>query len=86
MARRARRDRGGGRRAQPQRRVHLRGAVATGVLLFVVATAGALRVAEGSLARSGEVLRVGLVQGNIEQAEKWDPSLSRADHRAATSI
>ena len=54
--------------------VHLRGAIATGVLLFAVATAGALRVAEGSLARSGEVLRVGLVQGNIEQSEKWDPS------------
>jgi apolipoprotein N-acyltransferase len=60
--------------ALSRKAVHLRGAIATGVLLFVVATAGALRVAEGSLARSGEVLRVGLVQGNIEQSEKWDPS------------
>jgi apolipoprotein N-acyltransferase len=55
-------------------RVHLSGAIGTGVLLFVVATAGALRVAEGSLARTGEVLRVGLVQGNIDQSRKWDAS------------
>ena len=60
--------------ALSRKKMHLRGAIATGVLLFAVATAGALRVAEGSLARSGEVLRVGLVQGNIEQSEKWDPS------------
>jgi apolipoprotein N-acyltransferase len=60
--------------ALSRKAVHLRGAIAAAVLLFVVATAGALRVAEGSLARSGEVLRVGLVQGNIEQSVKWDPS------------
>jgi apolipoprotein N-acyltransferase len=60
--------------ALSRKAVHLRGTIATAVLLFVVATAGALRVAEGSLARSGEVLRVGLVQGNIEQSVKWDPS------------
>jgi apolipoprotein N-acyltransferase len=61
--------------ALSRKRIHLWGAIATAVLLFVVATAGALRVAEGSLVRSGEVLRVGLVQGNIDQSEKWNPSL-----------
>ena len=60
--------------ALSRKRIHLWGAIATAVLLFVVATAGALRVAEGSLARSGEVLRVGLVQGNVDQSVKWDPS------------
>ncbi len=60
--------------ALSRKRIHLCGAVATGVLLFVVATAGALRVAQGSLARTGETVRVGLVQGNIDQTVKWDPS------------
>jgi apolipoprotein N-acyltransferase len=60
--------------ALSRRRVHLQGAIATALLLFVVATAGALRVARGALARTGEVVRVGLVQGNIDQAVKWDPA------------
>ena len=37
---------------------------------------GALRVREGSLTREGDTLRVGLVQGNIAQADKWNPSLA----------
>ena len=60
--------------ALSRKRIHLAGAIATAVLLFVVATAGALRVAQGSLVRTGEVLRVGLVQGNVDQSVKWDPS------------
>jgi apolipoprotein N-acyltransferase len=60
--------------ALSRRRVHLWGAIATAALLFVVATAGALRVADGSLARTGEVVRVGLVQGNIDQSVKWEAS------------
>lgn len=60
--------------ALSRRRIHLWGAIATVLLLFVVATAGALRVAEGSLTRTGEVARVGLVQGNIDQSVKWESS------------
>ncbi len=60
--------------ALSQRRIHRWGAIGAGLLLFVVAAAGAMRVADGSLARSGEVLRVGLVQGNVDQKIKWDPT------------
>lgn len=43
--------------------------------LVVVATAGwgAWRLADGSLLRQGTPLRVGLVQGNVAQQDKWDP-------------
>jgi apolipoprotein N-acyltransferase len=46
--------------------------------IAVVASWGALRIADGSLVRSGEPIRVGLVQGNVDQALKWDAA------RAAT--
>ena len=52
--------------------------VAAGVLL--VATAGgwgARRVAQGTLVSQGSQLRVGLVQANIAQADKWDPRQAR---------
>ncbi len=60
--------------ALSQRTTHRWGAAGVGVLLFAAAAAGALRVAEGSLTRSGEVIRVGLVQGNIDQADKSNPA------------
>lgn len=37
---------------------------------------GSLRVRDGALTREGEALRVGLVQGNIAQEDKWNPSLA----------
>ena len=43
-------------------------------LLIVVAAAGSVRAARSELTRSGAVLRVGLVQGNIAQEQKWDPA------------
>ena len=45
----------------------------------VVATAGwgIWRVAEGGLARQGTPLRVGLIQGNIAQEDKWNPGEAR---------
>lgn len=49
--------------------------VSCGVALAIVglvAAWGSWRLAEGSLARSGVPLRVGLIQGNIAQGEKWD--------------
>lgn len=37
---------------------------------------GSLRVSDGAMARDGEALRVGLVQGNIAQEDKWNPALA----------
>lgn len=35
---------------------------------------GAWRVAEGSLVEGGDPVRVGIVQGNVPQEQKWDPA------------
>ncbi len=36
------------------------------------------RVARGTLTESGTVLRVGLVQGNVDQSQKWNPAFRDA--------
>ncbi len=59
-------------------RMHRRGVGAVAVLLVLVAAGGMLRVSDGRLARSGSVLRVGLVQGSVDQAQKNDPRLRDA--------
>ncbi len=51
-------------------------AVAAAVV-FGVGTWGAWRVGEGSLIREGDPIRVGLVQGNIAQEDKWDRAHAR---------
>ncbi len=38
---------------------------------------GVLRIRDGALLREGEPLRVGLVQGNISQDDKWKPGEAR---------
>ena len=43
------------------------------VLAVVVAIWGSARVARSELTAAGEIVRVGLLQGNVDQAEKWDP-------------
>jgi apolipoprotein N-acyltransferase len=43
-------------------------------LVAVVSGWGAWRVREGGLTRGGTPVRVGLVQGNVAQDEKWDAS------------
>jgi apolipoprotein N-acyltransferase len=35
---------------------------------------GSARLNDNRLAREGEVVKVGLIQGNVPQAEKWDPA------------
>ena len=48
---------------------------------------GAGRIADGRLVRSGTPLRVGLVQGNVAQGDKWNPGLAAgilADHIGLT--
>jgi apolipoprotein N-acyltransferase len=60
--------------ALSRRTVHWVGLGAVGALVAVVAGWGVLRVTSGRLVRTGEVLRVGLLQGNVEQDVKWDPA------------
>lgn len=47
-------------------------------LIVCIAIWGSIRVGRGDLTRTGDVLRVGLIQGNVEQSDKWDAA------RAAT--
>lgn len=47
-------------------------------LVFVVAAWGGRRVAASELAREGAPIRVGLVQGNVDQAIKWDATRAAA--------
>jgi len=42
------------------------------LLVIVVAGWGSLRLNASALTRTGEPLRVGILQGNVDQAEKWD--------------
>lgn len=49
----------------------------TSALLIVVAAWGTWRVADGSLTRQGSPIRVGLIQGNIAQDDKWNPREAR---------
>jgi apolipoprotein N-acyltransferase len=54
----------------PRRRYVPLGAVLAAI--FVVSVWGSLRVASATLTREGEAVRVGIIQGNVEQADKWD--------------
>jgi len=47
------------------------------VVLVAIAGWGSWRIADGSLTREGSPIRVGLVQGNIEQTLKWRPEEAR---------
>ena len=40
--------------------------------LVAIAVWGSLRVGGGDLARTGQPVRIGIVQGNVDQGEKWD--------------
>ena len=53
-------------------------ALGAGVALLAgIGLWGASRVSDGSLTRQGTPIRVGLVQGNIEQTRKWRPEAAR---------
>jgi len=53
-------------------------AIATGLVVIVsVGAWGAWRIAEGSLTDDGAPLKIGLVQGNIAQEDKWDRAHAR---------
>jgi apolipoprotein N-acyltransferase len=46
--------------------------VATAMVVLVISVWGGLRVRQGELIRGGDVVRVGLLQGNVDQADKWN--------------
>jgi apolipoprotein N-acyltransferase len=50
---------------------------AAAVVVFGVGAWGAWRIRDDSLTREGTPIRVGLVQGNIAQDDKWDPAQAR---------
>jgi apolipoprotein N-acyltransferase len=81
---------------EPSRRIRL---VAAGVAVGIVVlmALGTWRVTRGQLVRGGQTLRVGLVQGNVAQDQKYDPrfateildrylSLSREAIRAGAGL
>jgi apolipoprotein N-acyltransferase len=44
------------------------------IVVCVVVAWGAVRVARSELTRDGEAVRVGLLQGNVNQDDKWNPA------------
>jgi apolipoprotein N-acyltransferase len=46
-------------------------------LVIAVAVWGSRRVANGELTREGDRIRVGMVQANVDQAQKWDVTRAR---------
>ena len=59
--------------ALSRRRQTVVAAASVAILFAVVVFWGGRRLADGALVASGVPLRVGLVQGNVEQSQKWDP-------------
>jgi apolipoprotein N-acyltransferase len=55
-------------------RARLAAAVGAIALLAGVSLWGAARLSDNRLTRVGEPIRVALIQGNVPQTEKWDPS------------
>jgi len=61
--------------ASPRARV--RTLATTAALLLVVGMWGSWRVDGGELTRAGTPIRVGVLQGNVEQKDKWAPAQAR---------
>jgi apolipoprotein N-acyltransferase len=55
-------------------------------VIAVIAVWGHFRIARGDLTRAGEQVRVGLLQGNVDQAEKWDPARAAAIFQSYLSM
>jgi apolipoprotein N-acyltransferase len=58
-------------------RARLKALVAAAVVVFGIGAWGVWRIADAALSREGSAIRVGLVQGNIAQEDKWDPAQAR---------
>jgi apolipoprotein N-acyltransferase len=58
-------------------RARLKAIGAAAAAIIVTAAWGTWRIADGGLTREGTPLRVGLIQGNIAQEDKWNPAEAR---------
>jgi apolipoprotein N-acyltransferase len=58
-------------------RARLAGFGTAALVVAAVALWGVLRISDGSLTREGTPLRVGLIQGNIAQEDKWNRQQAR---------
>jgi apolipoprotein N-acyltransferase len=58
-----------GPRQGPVRYMPAAGAV---MIVLAIAVWGSRRVAAGEWTRAGEPIRIGMIQGNVDQAQKWD--------------
>jgi apolipoprotein N-acyltransferase len=65
----------------PPGRARLVPVAVVAVLLGGLAVSGSHRVAAGALLREGTPIRVGLVQGNVAQGQKWDPAFADMIYR-----
>jgi apolipoprotein N-acyltransferase len=68
----------GRRPAEVRRHVRYVLLVAPFALVAAIAVWGSLRVAAADWTRAGEPVRVGLIQGNVDQGQKWDPARAAA--------
>ena len=59
-------------------RVRATAIAAVAIPLVAVSVWGSLRAANAEWTRTGDPIRVGLIQGNVEQSEKWEIERSRA--------
>ncbi|MGH9346959.1 MAG: apolipoprotein N-acyltransferase [Vicinamibacterales bacterium] len=58
-------------------RARMKALAAAALVVFGVGAWGAWRIRDGSLTGEGNPIRIGLVQGNISQDDKWDPAEAR---------
>jgi apolipoprotein N-acyltransferase len=56
----------------------LRPAAVVAGLLMIVGVWGGRRVQAAEWTRAGEPIRIGIVQGNVDQGQKWDPARATA--------
>jgi apolipoprotein N-acyltransferase len=64
--------------AEVRRHVRYGLLVAPIALVAAIAVWGSLRVADADWTHAGEPVRVGLIQGNVDQGQKWDPARAAA--------
>jgi len=58
-------------------RARIKAIAGAALILVTVGAWGTWRVADGSLTREGSPIRIGLIQGNIAQEDKWNPREAR---------
>jgi apolipoprotein N-acyltransferase len=63
-------------RVSPAKAAHYVPLAVAILIVFAVATWGNRRLSANELVRSGEPIRVGMIQGNVDQNMKWDPTLA----------